>query len=100
MARKRATTENLLAVLTLYEVGSYGAAANILGRDSDTVRYHLTATREVYGENVLVYDHGRWEATPTGLRVLEIARKARALNDDLAEIDAPDPDGSSSEDAA
>ncbi len=48
MARKRATTENLLAVLTLYEVGSYGAAANILGRDADTVRYHLNATREVY----------------------------------------------------
>ncbi len=100
MARKRATTENLLAVLTLYEVGSYGAAANILGRDSDTVRYHLTATREVYGENVLVYEHGEWRATPTGLKVLEIARKARALHDDLAEIDAAEPDNSTSEGAA
>lgn len=100
MARKRATTENLLAVLTLYEVGSYGAAANILGRDADTVRYHLNATREVYGEDVLVYDQGKWGATPTGLRVMEIARKARALNDDLAEIDPADPDDSTSEDAA
>lgn len=99
MARKRATTENLLAVLTLYEVGSYGAAADVLGRDSGTVRYHLAAAREVYGEDVLVYDQGAWRPTATGERVLEIARRARALHDDLEGFDAPPP-GSSSEDAA
>lgn len=101
MARKRATTENLLAVLTLYEVGSYGAAATALGRDSATVRYHLAVAREVYDEDVLVYEGGAWQPTATGLRVLEIARRARALNEALDTLEIADPAaGDTSSDAA
>ncbi|WP_454854032.1 hypothetical protein [Promicromonospora soli] len=100
MASKRATTENLLAVLVLYEQGSYGAAADTLERDSGTVRYHLAAAREAYTDDLLVYDNGKWRTTTTGLRVLEIARKARALHDDLRGIDATGPNGGTAEDAA
>jgi DNA-binding transcriptional LysR family regulator len=100
MASKKATTENLFAVLALYERGSYGAAADALERDSGTVRYHLAAAREAYGDDVLVYGKGKWQATATGQRVLEIARKARALHEDLHGIDAVRPEGSTGEDAA
>ncbi|MEU4361470.1 hypothetical protein [Promicromonospora sp. NPDC023987] len=100
MASKGATTGNLLAVLALHEQGSYGAAANAIERDSGTVRYHLMATRAVYGDDLLVYDKGRWQTTTIGLRVLEIARRARALHADFRGVDTTEPVGGATEGAA
>jgi DNA-binding transcriptional LysR family regulator len=100
MASKGATTGNLSAVLALYEQGSYGAAADVLERDSGTVRYHLMATRAVYGDDLLVYDNGKWRTTTMGLRVLEIARKARALHADLRGVDMTAPVDGTTEGAA
>jgi DNA-binding transcriptional LysR family regulator len=100
MASKEASTGNLFAVLALYEQGSYGAAADAIGRDSGTVRYHLMVTRAVYGDDLLVYDHGRWQTTTTGLKVLELARQARALHADLRGVDATTPLSDTAEGAA
>lgn len=80
---KEPTSENLLAVLALHERGSYGAAAKAIERDSATVKYHLMATRQVYGDDVLAYAAGSWRPTPMGLQVLELARQARRLKDAL-----------------
>lgn len=101
-ANKRATSDNLLAVLTLHERGSYGAAAQALDRDSATVKYHLMATRQAYGDDVLTYTDGSWQPTTMGVQILELAHKARLLKDALSGLDpaertAPRP---ASEDAA
>lgn len=84
---KRATSENLLAVLALHELGSYGAAAEALDRDSATIKYHLTAAREAYDDAVLAYTKGAWQPTAKGLKVLELAHKARTLKDALSGLD-------------
>ena len=99
---KRATSENLLAVLTLHESGSYGAAANVLERDSATVKYHLMATREAYDDDVLTYADGSWQPTAKGMQILELAKSARLLNEALRGFDDTDPPGPvpASEDAA
>lgn len=98
---KRPTSENLLAVLTLHERGSYGAAAQALERDSATVKYHLTATRQAYDDDVLTYAGGRWQPTEKGAQVLELARTARLLEDALSGFDHTEPaERPASEDAA
>lgn len=98
---KRPTSENLLAVLTLHERGSYGAAAHALDRDSATVKYHLMAARQAYGDDVLTYTDGKWQPTAKGVQILELAKRARLLRDALSGLDqtgtAPEP---ASEDAA
>lgn len=99
---KRATSDNLLAVLALHESGSYGAAADALERDSATVKYHLVATRQAYDDDVLTYVDGNWQPTAKGVQILELAHKARLLKDALRKLDQaepaePDP---ASEDAA
>ena len=99
---KRATSENLLAVLTLHERGSYGAAAQALERDSATVKYHLMATRQAYDDDVLTYTEGSWQPTAMGVQILELAHKARLLKDALTGLDLTEPAGQepASEDAA
>lgn len=100
---KRATSENLLAVLALHERGSYGAAANAIERDSATVKYHLTATRQAYDDDVLAYTSQGWQPTAKGLQILELAYKARLLKNALGGFEptntAPEP-APTSEDAA
>ena len=84
---KRATSENLLAVLTLHERGSYGAAAQALERDSATVKYHLMAARQAYDDDVLTYTDGSWQPTEMGTQILALAHKARLLKDALSDLD-------------
>ncbi|WP_275006405.1 hypothetical protein [Promicromonospora iranensis] len=88
---KKATSENLLAVLALHERGSYGAAANAIERDSATVKYHLTATRLAYGDDVLTYTGQGWQPTAKGLQILELAHRARLLRDALGGIEPSEP---------
>lgn len=92
---KRATSDNLLAVLTLHERGSYGAAADALERDSATVKYHLMATRQAYDDNVLTYTDGSWQPTEKGVHILELAHKARLLKDALRMLDQAEPEPAS-----
>ncbi|WP_129787764.1 hypothetical protein [Promicromonospora panici] len=92
---KRATSENLLAVLTLHERGSYGAAADALERDSATVKYHLVATRQAYDDDVLTYIDGNWQPTEKGVQILELAHKARLLKDALRTLDHAEPEPAS-----
>lgn len=88
---RRATNENLLAVLALHETGSYGAAANVLERDSATVKYHLTAARQAYDDDVLAYTDGSWRPTAKGLQILELAHEARNLKNALGGFGKPEP---------
>ena len=88
---KRASSENLLAVLALHERGSYGAAAKAINRDSATVKYHLMAARQAYDDDVLVYADGSWQPTTEGRQILELAAKARVLNDALRGFDRTKP---------
>lgn len=102
---RKATSENLLAVLALHERGSYGAAANAIERDSATVRYHLTATRLAYGDDVLAYTRQGWQPTAKGLQILELAHRARMVKEALGGIEPSEPGPGpaptpSSEDAA
>ncbi|GAB2471464.1 hypothetical protein GCM10027063_09920 [Promicromonospora xylanilytica] len=98
---KRATSENLLAVLALHENGSYGAAANAIQRDSATVKYHLMAARQAYGDDVLAYTGGRWQPTAKGLQILELAHEARHLKNALGGFeDQPDPEPGPASNAA
>jgi DNA-binding transcriptional LysR family regulator len=100
---KKATSENLLAVLALHEGGSYGAAANAIKRDSATVKYHLMAARQAYDDDVLAYTSKGWQPTAKGLQILELAHKARLLKDALGGFEPKDAEpgtGPASEDAA
>jgi DNA-binding transcriptional LysR family regulator len=95
VSAKRATSDNLLAILALHERGSYGAAAAALERDSATIKYHLVATRDAYDDDVLTYVDGSWQPTAKGVQILELAQKARLLKDALRELDQAEPESAS-----